>query len=216
MSLVEILKSLFGGSVPAAPGAVGGGVSFPITTTFSAAVPQAPVGIRESRDLVAHGHPELVRRFGGFKTEFEQTTGRQLFITCVWRSPECQFEYFQVGRQFQPASGSAPQFPGALPMDKDANGIWVVVNKAIIKTNIDGYKKKGRHNVFPSQAVDVAIDFDPGPGKHLSWDAAAYAPFAQLAPKHGLVWGGDWNGNGRSDDERFVDRPHLELPAGIV
>lgn len=188
-----LLKSLL-----AQPGGgVGASVSVPVTTTFSPLNPQPPVGVSESRDLVAHGHPELVRRYTGFEAEFQSMTGRQLYKTCVWRSCECQFEYFKVGRELQ-------------------NGIWVVTNKAIIKTNIDGITKKGRHNVFPSQAIDVAIDFDPGPGKHLSWDAAAYEPFAVLAPKHGLVWGGDWNGNGRSDDERFVDRPHLELPAGVV
>jgi len=30
------------------------------------------------------------------------------------------------------------------------------------------------------------------------------------ARRHGLLWGGDWNNNGRSDDERFVDRPHIQ------
>lgn len=27
-----------------------------------------------------------------------------------------------------------------------------------------------------------------------------------------LRWGGDWNQNGRSGDERFYDGPHFELP----
>ncbi len=27
-----------------------------------------------------------------------------------------------------------------------------------------------------------------------------------------LRWGGDWNQNGSSDDERFYDGPHFELP----
>ena len=33
------------------------------------------------------------------------------------------------------------------------------------------------------------------------------------ARRHGLVWGADWNSNGRSDDERFVDRPHIQWGA---
>jgi hypothetical protein len=28
-----------------------------------------------------------------------------------------------------------------------------------------------------------------------------------------FTWGGDWNRNGRSDDEKFLDRPHVELTA---
>lgn len=31
----------------------------------------------------------------------------------------------------------------------------------------------------------------------------------------GLVWGADWNGNGRTDDERFVDRPHVQWGNGM-
>lgn len=35
------------------------------------------------------------------------------------------------------------------------------------------------------------------------------------ARRHGLVWGADWNGNGRTDDERFVDRPHIQWGHGM-
>ena len=31
----------------------------------------------------------------------------------------------------------------------------------------------------------------------------------------GLVWGADWNTNGRTDDERFVDRPHVQWGNGM-
>lgn len=40
------------------------------------------------------------------------------------------------------------------------------------------------------------------------WEALALA-----ARRHGLRSGADWNNNGRSDDERFVDRPHLQWGA---
>lgn len=33
------------------------------------------------------------------------------------------------------------------------------------------------------------------------------------AQRHGLVWGADWNANGRSDDEGLVDRPHIQWGA---
>lgn len=33
------------------------------------------------------------------------------------------------------------------------------------------------------------------------------------ARRHGLLWGADWNNNGRTDDERFQDRPHIQWGA---
>lgn len=196
MDVLGFLKGIADSLAKSDPNAVlGPSVSLPIAQT-GYTIPTPPVGVAESRDMTT-AHPELQRRFALFDADFRAETGRQLFITCVWRSCEKQFEYFQVGRVLQ-------------------GGVWVVVNRAIVKTNIDGMTKKGQHNIFPSRAVDVAIDFDPGPGKHLSWDASAYIPFAHLALKHGLRWGGDWNGNGRTDDEKFVDRPHLELPGEVL
>lgn len=68
-----------------------------------------------------------------------------------------------------------------------------------------------KHNQLPSLAVDVA----PYP---TFWDDEA--SFARLAGYIQAVadelaipirWGGDWNGNGRTEDERLVDLPHLEL-----
>lgn len=35
------------------------------------------------------------------------------------------------------------------------------------------------------------------------------------ARRHGLVWGGDWDGDWSSADERFVDRPHIQWGNGM-
>jgi peptidoglycan L-alanyl-D-glutamate endopeptidase CwlK len=45
------------------------------------------------------------------------------------------------------------------------------------------------------------------------WDApdAFWRTLGAACRVRGLTWGGDWNGNGRSDDERFVDRPHVQF-----
>lgn len=68
-----------------------------------------------------------------------------------------------------------------------------------------------KHNVLPSIAVDIA----PYP---VDWnDTARFARLAgyieRIAHEQGVAirWGGDWNGNFRTDDERFIDMPHLEL-----
>jgi len=44
------------------------------------------------------------------------------------------------------------------------------------------------------------------------WDAPPpfWAALGRACARDGLTWGGDWNGDGRSRDERFLDRPHLQ------
>lgn len=68
-----------------------------------------------------------------------------------------------------------------------------------------------KHNHLPSLAVDVA----PYP---IDWNDTArfarlYGFIERIAQEKGIRirWGGDWNGNYRTKDERLVDMPHIEL-----
>lgn len=60
-----------------------------------------------------------------------------------------------------------------------------------------------------------AVDLLPLEGKVAAWDrcpdvaAAMFEAARRLGVK--IRWGGDWNENGRSDDESFYDGPHFEL-----
>lgn len=66
-------------------------------------------------------------------------------------------------------------------------------------------------------AVDVAALIR---GK-VNWSPPLYADIADafLAASRELAipirWGGDWDGDGNSKDERFFDGPHFELPAKV-
>jgi len=67
------------------------------------------------------------------------------------------------------------------------------------------------HNRLPSPAVDLA----PYP---LDWnDTARFARlsgYVQCAADDlgiRIRWGGDWNQDGKSSDEKFIDMPHFEL-----
>ena len=69
----------------------------------------------------------------------------------------------------------------------------------------------GKHCSVPSRAVDIM----PNP---INWnDRPGIEAFAKVvlakADELGISirWGGDWNENGRSDDEKFFDGPHFEL-----
>lgn len=145
-----------------------------ITSTGYTA-PQPPSGVEESRSM-SDCHELLQKRYSALKKDFELKTGRQLFETCTWRSKAKQAKLYASGRTS----------PGP------------------ILTQIDGVSRRSRHNVYPSEAVDVCVDIDPGPGKHPVWDAASYEPLRELAVKHKLNWGGAW--------KNFKDLPHLELP----
>jgi hypothetical protein len=74
------------------------------------------------------------------------------------------------------------------------------------RSQIDGYKKKGKHNHKPSRAIDAGI-FTPK-GEYLDTllasgrvqrelHTAMYWCFGQLAQSEGLRWGNDWDSDRR-------------------
>tara|TARA_R100000995_G_scaffold66492_1_gene35256 strand:+ start:1969 stop:2358 length:390 start_codon:yes stop_codon:yes gene_type:complete len=69
----------------------------------------------------------------------------------------------------------------------------------------------GRHNSYPSRAVDVVpypIDWEDRERFHL------FAGFVLATARSmgiTLRWGGDWNMNFQVDDNKFDDFPHFEL-----
>jgi len=75
---------------------------------------------------------------------------------------------------------------------------------------------QGKHNKFPSLAIDVA----PYP---IDWnDIERFNEFARFVQgialgKFGirLRWGGDWNGDFKKN-ESFIDCPHFELHSRLV
>ena len=77
-------------------------------------------------------------------------------------------------------------------------------------SKIDGFNKKGKHNYFPSRAVDI-IPYKKG---HNPFDGSKKSEkmFYELAEEIkkvakelniDIVWGGDW--------ESFKDLPHFQL-----
>lgn len=62
-------------------------------------------------------------------------------------------------------------------------------------------------------AYGCAIDFDPtnnGLGDRTP-KLANYRPVIDVFYKHGAIWGGDWNGNGDTLDERRCDGMHFQF-----
>lgn len=105
-----------------------------------------------------------------------------------YRSPETQFEIFKKGRKL-------------------VDGKWIKTGKTF--TQLDGFKKKSKHNSIPSLAVDVA----PYP---VNWKEIDRFKTTAIIIKQiyktlkdagkiesDIVWGGDW--------DSFKDYPHWEI-----
>ena len=81
-----------------------------------------------------------------------------------------------------------------------------------------------KHNKVPSMAVDAGPYFVEL--KNTDWDDdKAFSKFAGIVHivatqmymageiTHHVRWGGDWDGDGRTNDQHFNDLPHFELIA---
>lgn len=92
---------------------------------------------------------------------------------------------------------------------------------AVAKGNSQVHFPFGRHNSLPS----LAFDFSPFP---IDWGGGQYnlerwcyiAGYIMMIGErllaegkitHKLRWGGDWNRNDDMRDEKFRDRPHIEI-----
>ena len=77
-------------------------------------------------------------------------------------------------------------------------------------SKIDGISKKGKHNYFPSLAIDIIPykkghnPFDGSKESDIMFDNLA-KEFKQVAKELGIniTWGGDW--------QSLVDKPHFQI-----
>lgn len=66
---------------------------------------------------------------------------------------------------------------------------------------------KDGNGTYETPVWDVKTDFDGD--KKADW-----MEVVQIFRNHGWTWGGDWNNNLRSDDEKFLDYPHFQKTFG--
>lgn len=110
-------------------------------------------------------------------------------VVCGYRSPVEQFELFKQGRD-----------------NNNPSGKWRVSDRAKIVTYCDGKLKKSKHNLRPSQAVDIVPCGRSG--KPVWSDEEGFERLATVvldeARRLGvrLQWGGLW---------KMKDYPHFEL-----
>jgi len=87
------------------------------------------------------------------------------------------------------------------------------------KEQTDAYNKglsglpfpKSKHNIKPSLAVDIApYPVDWKDEKRFYYLAGLIKGIAHTYGI-GIRWGGDWDGDGSFEDQKFKDLPHFEL-----
>jgi peptidoglycan L-alanyl-D-glutamate endopeptidase CwlK len=127
------------------------------------------------------------------------SAGIPLLISCTYRSPEEQEALYLQGREPLDVVNAAREKVGLYLLTSAENRIVTKV----------------RHSKHTDRK---ALDFVILKNGRATWDLKAdvnadgapdYEQAGRLAQEVGLVWGGDWNGNGVKD-ESFVDYPHVE------
>jgi peptidoglycan L-alanyl-D-glutamate endopeptidase CwlK len=152
--------------------------------------------ISEERLLTCHHN--IQRVFRSVLKDYDHS------IAFGYRSKELQHELYTRGRTL-------------------VNGIWQITNPALVVTNCDGDIKQSRHNHVNSEgepeatAIDVYPYFD---GK-MQTDERNLIYFAGKVMERAralgipLTWGGDWDGDYDTTDNKLMDAVHYELK-GVV
>jgi hypothetical protein len=142
--------------------------------------------------VIAHGNPNFT-----------------LCVTDGYRSHEHQEALFAQGRRpLSEVNQLRARVPGLYPISEAANKRPV--------TNSRGGQSPHQYRAAIDVALYNAKPDDPqkrgeliyGAGSEWFWDAVRALTAERRAD---LVWGADWDSDGETRDERFLDFPHVEL-----
>jgi peptidoglycan L-alanyl-D-glutamate endopeptidase CwlK len=139
-------------------------------------------------------HPLMRARVLKVFEEVGRSTFKHLMPVESVRSFERQAELYAKGRRLTPA------------------GVWIVVEPGLVVTNAMpglSYHAYGLALDCAWGGPDPYLDKVPPAIAREAWNV-----YGRAVRNNGLVWGGDWNGNGISDPKDF-DRPHCEMSFGL-
>ncbi|GAB2586589.1 M15 family metallopeptidase [Spirosoma areae] len=125
--------------------------------------------------------------------------GPKLILVETYRSPDVQRAYYAQGREKLAIVNKI----------RMANGLAAISEAENRHTITNAKPGSSKHQQKPAKAFDIGFV----EGGKLVWDEANYLRAAEIlrADFPDITWGADWNGNGRTSDERFIDRPHFEV-----
>lgn len=123
----------------------------------------------------------------------------KVMLNEVHRTLEVQRAYYAQGRQ-PLAKINELRALAKLP------AIGVKEAKKVVTKLLPG---KSKHGLKPSRAIDALIIVF----SQISNKIELYKEFADIMRDRqpSIVWGGDWDSDGKSDDEIFLDLAHYEI-----
>jgi peptidoglycan L-alanyl-D-glutamate endopeptidase CwlK len=152
---------------------------------------------RLSRSL-EHADSKLADCFLKAESEFEAAhPGVNIIVVESFRPQVVQDAYFAQGRQQLPAVNELRLKAGLPAITQSQNRIIT-------------YNRKSKHSSFPSKAIDIAFVVNKSTDYK---NTKRFEVFAKIMRRidPSITWGGDWNRNGSTKDERFLDYPHFEV-----
>ena len=122
-------------------------------------------------------------------------------LSQVWRSPAMQAAYYAQGRESLAETNRLRKLAGL-------GAIGAAEGKKIITWARAG---QSYHEHTPARAIDLAF-VKPGT-RSLDWSERLFHQAAKIILTYdpSITWGGDWNRNGRTNDERKPDLPHFQV-----
>lgn len=124
------------------------------------------------------------------------------FLSEVYRSADLQRAYYAQGRDPLARVNSQRRLVNLAPITEAENRRKVTYSKP----------GQSKHQQFPSKAID-ALFVKPGTKRDISDNMEYYLALAKMIREFNpaITWGGDWNKNWKTNDERLVDMPHFEV-----
>ena len=125
--------------------------------------------------------------------------GPKIILVETYRSPAVQAAYYAQGREPLAEVNKL----------RKAVGLYLLTEKENKGKITNAKPGQSKHQVNPSKAFDIGfvvggkMDYSPG---HYQQADDILRP---LCPD--VTWGADWNRNGKTSDEHFIDRPHFEV-----
>ena len=145
--------------------------------------------------------PRLQDAWEHLKEQWEtlHPNGPTLILVETYRSPDVQRAYYAQGREKLAIVNKI----------RMANGLYALTEAENRHKITNAQPGKSKHQEKPAKAFDVGFVKD----KKMVWDRVNYQRAADILRDSfpDVTWGADWNHNGRSDDERFVDQPHFQV-----
>lgn len=129
----------------------------------------------------------------------QHPAGPKLILVETYRSPDVQRAYYAQGREKLAIVNKIRMANGLYPLSEEENR----------KKITNAKPGQSKHQVKPAKAFDIGFLS----GGKMDWSEANYTQVAAILKVAfpDVTWGGDWDHDGKSSDERFIDRPHFEV-----